>query len=237
MGLEMQDENIATIHVPSGPSSFSTQRPNYDNLTLKQLGDAKDRLEGELRALGQVLDSHGVNMNTSLTTFDGYPRDDIDVAQVRVTRARIIHLKNDYKDLMNKIEKSLEEHHAQIKADMKAKQDRGEVEQPTPEPLHPAVPVPETPFAEVKSVEAGSPANEAGLRAGDLIRRFGGAIWSNHQKLAKIKDEVQNNMGKQIPIRVLRRNPTGSDGELDLVLTPRSGWGGRGSLGCYVVPI
>jgi len=24
---------------------------------------------------------HGVNMNTGLTTFDGYPRDDIDVAQ------------------------------------------------------------------------------------------------------------------------------------------------------------
>lgn len=29
----------------------------------------------------RVLLQHGVNMNTSLTTFDGYPRDDIDVAQ------------------------------------------------------------------------------------------------------------------------------------------------------------
>jgi len=31
----------------------------------------------------QILTSvqHNVNMNTSLTTFDGYPRDDIDVPQ------------------------------------------------------------------------------------------------------------------------------------------------------------
>jgi Nas2 N_terminal domain len=28
-----------------------------------------------------VNNQHGVNMSTSLTTFDGYPRDDIDVAQ------------------------------------------------------------------------------------------------------------------------------------------------------------
>ena len=41
----------------------------------------RDRLEEELKALGSVLDSHGVTMQTSLTTFDGYPRADIDVPQ------------------------------------------------------------------------------------------------------------------------------------------------------------
>jgi 26S proteasome non-ATPase regulatory subunit 9 len=41
----------------------------------------KDRVEAELKALGQVLDSHGVHMNTGLTTFDGFPRSDIDVPQ------------------------------------------------------------------------------------------------------------------------------------------------------------
>lgn len=36
---------------------------------------------------------HGVNMNTSLTTFDGFPRADIDVAQSTLTSgARRLHL-------------------------------------------------------------------------------------------------------------------------------------------------
>lgn len=62
----------------------------------------KDRVEAELTALSSVLESvrraalreascqncvadwkiqHGVNMSTSLTTFDGFPRDDLDIAQ------------------------------------------------------------------------------------------------------------------------------------------------------------
>lgn len=73
-----------------------------DKSSLMEIIAEKDRVESELRALSSVLNSvsclpessrisitliyrlpsqHGVNMNTSLTTFDGYPRDDIDVAQ------------------------------------------------------------------------------------------------------------------------------------------------------------
>jgi 26S proteasome non-ATPase regulatory subunit 9 len=49
-------------------------------------------------------------MSTSLLTFDGYPRPDLDIAQIRTTRARIIPLKNDYKDLMARIEKAMHAH-------------------------------------------------------------------------------------------------------------------------------
>jgi 26S proteasome non-ATPase regulatory subunit 9 len=69
----------------------------------------KDRLETELKALGQVLDSvripmhyeeesanhscqHGVNMNTGLTTFDGFPRSDIDVPQSTNTSTNTLKL-------------------------------------------------------------------------------------------------------------------------------------------------
>ena len=38
-------------------------------------------MEEELKALSSVLDSHGVDMNTSLLTADGFPRSDLDVAQ------------------------------------------------------------------------------------------------------------------------------------------------------------
>ena len=58
------------------PATATGQEP-----TLQELMIQKDKLEEELKALGSVLDSHGANMNTSLTTFDGYPRADIDVAQ------------------------------------------------------------------------------------------------------------------------------------------------------------
>ena len=53
----------------------------------------------------------------------------------------------------------------------------------------------ETPFAKVNSVVAGSPADDAGLRAGDGIRRFGNVNWINHEKLSKVAEAVQRNEG------------------------------------------
>lgn len=53
----------------------------------------------------------------------------------------------------------------------------------------------ETPFAKVSSVVDGSPASEAGLKAGDTIRNFGGVIWMNHENLSKVADVVQQNEG------------------------------------------
>ncbi|KIX94857.1 uncharacterized protein Z520_09547 [Fonsecaea multimorphosa CBS 102226] len=236
MGLPM-DPNLADIHVPSGPTSIH-QAESFEGLTLQQLIARKDNLEAELKALGAVLDSHGVTMQTSLTTFDGYPRSDIDVAQVRVTRARIIALRNDWKALMDKIEKGLHEHHAKYQASDEYKNSLNQPQsQPAPSPAPEQTPsVPETPFAKVNSVEPGSPAHEAGLKAGDLIRRFGSAIWSNHERLRKVGEIVSQNLGRPILVKVSRG--TGSEvQELDLRLTPRQNWGGRGTLGCHIVPI
>ncbi|KAK5091313.1 putative 26S proteasome regulatory subunit [Lithohypha guttulata] len=231
----MDESNLATIHVPSGPSSYAQDRPNYDGLTLQQLVNRKDNLEVELKALGAVLDSHGVTMQSTLTTFDGFPRADIDVAQVRVTRARIIHLRNDWKELMDKIEKALHQHHANIQAEEAKKpatvnQDSASTTSSGPPPA------PEAPFAKVNSVEPESPANEAGLKAGDLIRRFGTAIWSNHERLRKVGEVVQQNTGRPILVKVSRQTGNQTQ-ELDLRLTPRQGWGGRGSLGCHILPL
>lgn len=234
MGLPM-DPNLADIHVPSGPTSIH-QSESFDGLTLHQLIARKDDLEAELKALGAVLDSHGVNMHTSLTTFDGFPRSDIDVAQVRVTRARIITLRNDWKNLMDKIEKGLHEHHAKYQASDEYKNSLTQPpSQPTSSP-QPTPSVPETPFAKVNSVEPASPAHEAGLKAGDLVRRFGSAIWSNHERLRKVGEVVSQNLGRPVLVKVSRG--VGSDAqELDLRLTPRQNWGGRGTLGCHIVPV
>ena len=234
MGLSM-DQQAYELHVPSGPTSSSTGGVPINNLTLPQLIARKDNLEAELKALGSVLDSHGVNMNTTLTTFDGYPRDDVDVAQIRVTRARIIGLRNDWKSIMDKIEKGL---HQQFE-DMK----KNGTTEATPTPAAgpstvgtSAESAPETPFARLNSVEHGSPAHEAGLKAEDLIRSFGGANWMNHERLRKVGEVVQRNLGRPILVKVVRGAGSQAQ-ELQLRVTPRAGWGGRGTLGCHVVPI
>ena len=231
------EPNISDIHVPSGPTSIH-QAESFEGLSLQQLIARKDNLEAELKALGAVLDSHGVSMQTSLTTFDGFPRSDIDVAQIRVTRARIIALRNDWKGLMDKIEKGLHDHHAEYQAsnEYKNSSNRSQPQPQVTSTTQQTPSVPETPFAKVNSVEPGSPANEAGLRTGDLIRRFGAAIWSNHERLRKVGEVVSQNLGRPIVVKVVRS--TGSEArELDLRLTPRQNWGGRGTLGCHIVPI
>lgn len=52
-----------------------------------------------------------------------------------------------------------------------------------------------TPFAKVNNVVSGSPADLAGLKAGDRIRRFGDVTSLNHEKLSKVAETVQRNQG------------------------------------------
>lgn len=126
-------------------------------------------------------------MQTPLCTFDGYPRDDIDVAQIRIARSRIIHLRNDYKGLMNKIEKGLHAHHATIAASLATT---------PPSPLaSSSTQLIEVPFAKVNTVVPGSPAAEAGMRPGDLIKRFGTVNALNHSRLSRVAELVTQDEG------------------------------------------
>ena len=96
----------------------------------------------------------------------------------------------------------------------------------------------ETPFAKVNSVEQGGPADEAGLKAGDWIRRFGDVNWMNHEKLTKVAEVVRRQQGRAVTVKVIRTgDAAGEDQELALSLIPRSGWGGRGLLGCHLLPV
>lgn len=51
------------------------------------------------------------------------------------------------------------------------------------------------PFAKVNSVVSGSPADSAGLKAGDEIRIFGYVNQSNHDSLKRVGECVQGNVG------------------------------------------
>lgn len=231
MGLHMDD--LHTPSVAAGPTNGAFNGVAKKDMSLTELMAEKDRVQSELSALSSVLDSHGVNMRTSLTTFDGYPRDDIDIAQIRTTRARIIHLQNDLKDLYSKIEKELHAHHASLREAAEAASAAGSASTAGTTSADDAALL--APFAKVNDVVAGSPADSAGLKAGDQILKFGEVNWMNHEKLSKLAETVAQNVERPIGIRVAREG----DGsrQLDLQLTPRRNWGGRGMLGCHLLPL
>ncbi|KAK1848199.1 26s proteasome non-atpase regulatory subunit [Colletotrichum chrysophilum] len=194
MGLPLRMNNIHAPTVPSGPTTSAAKNGHLHRLNFAELQKKKDDMEAELKALGAVLDSHGVDMSTPLTTRDGFPRADIDVAQVRTTRACIIHLRNDYKDLMVLVEKHLHEHFASLQEDDET--------QPAPSrgdigflPDHVPLETLQEPFAKVNSVIPGSPADEAGLKPNDEIRNIGYVSLANHDNLKKVAECVQGNEG------------------------------------------
>ncbi|KAF4627154.1 hypothetical protein G7Y89_g11001 [Cudoniella acicularis] len=193
MGLPLRMENLHAPTVPSGPVSgpAGTNGIQTAGLSFNQLQAKKDNIEAEIRALG----SHGVDMNTRLITPDGFPRADIDVAQIRTTRSRIIYLRNDYKALMEVIEKHIHEHFARQAEPRTTEELETASNSATPQPSSSVtvLQVLSPPFAKVNSVVDGSPADSAGLKAGDEVRNFGYVNISNHNDLKRVAECVQGN--------------------------------------------
>ena len=94
---------------------------------------------------------------------------------------------------MSKIDLGLQEHHAAHQASnpppiSSSSQNASNVNAPDQGLI-------DTPFAKVNNVVSGSPADDAGLKAGDRIRRFGNVNWINHERLSKVAEVVQRNQG------------------------------------------
>lgn len=81
---------------------------------VRKLIDRKDEIERTINGHGQVLIANqNVGMRESLTDDNGFPRNDIDVYQVRHARHAIICLQNDLKTLVKEIEEGLIAVHAE----------------------------------------------------------------------------------------------------------------------------
>jgi 26S proteasome non-ATPase regulatory subunit 9 len=181
-------------------------------------------------------------MSTSLTTFDGFPRDDIDVAQIRTIRAQIIRLRYDHKEVMGSIEKGIHTHFAGLQRASDEAPVATTANISTSQPSGTSTPASgvsaSTPFAKVNSVVSGSPADQAGLQTGDKIRSFGSVNWLNHERLSKVAEVVQRNEGRTIIVKITRNEAaSGNTIDRDLELVPRRDWGGRGLLGCHLLPL
>ncbi|GAA5871262.1 hypothetical protein JCM3774_000894 [Rhodotorula dairenensis] len=232
------------LHAPTGPATAATTataataaaadsssiQAEVHRLTQLKLG-----IQAQLDVYFDVLRSNGCNMETPLVDPEGYPRADIDVAGVRTARVHIIRLRNDLKALLQDME--LVVVHALPRQD----NDDDKVE---PESLRPGASGlgmaaaaggdddPARPFARVDAVAPNSPANQAGLVREDLVVSLGSVSSTNHDNLRAVAALVARSEGVALSLAVLRNGT-----RTELVLTPRSGWGGRGLLGCHIVPV
>ncbi|KAJ3064296.1 Leucine-rich repeat-containing protein 23 [Podochytrium sp. JEL0797] len=174
----------------------------------EQLQTQRTELESELKELIDALKTHNTNMTDPLVV-DGFPRADIDVYTVRHLRSNIIRKQNDHKALMADIEKEMHNVFQQL-------QKSGAKPAPPAESAKA--------FAVVNSVAAGSPAEVAGLCAGDRVVRFGGV-----EELAAVAGVVSE--GAALEVIVMR-----NEKRERIQLIPNK-WDGRGLLGCHLLPL
>ena len=165
-------------------------------------------------------------MNDPLVDAGGFPRNDIDVYQVRHARHEIICLQNDLKGLMKEIEKGLETFHAENQHPSNVSTTKlPNVNDLNLNENH------TNPIVKVNLVSPGSPAEAAGIRLRDEIVEFGSINSNNFQDLSQIGTLVKNCENKNIPLKIKR------DGRfMQVTLVPKT-WSGRGLLGCNVVPM
>ncbi|KAG0164989.1 26S proteasome non-ATPase regulatory subunit 9 [Apophysomyces sp. BC1034] len=188
----------------------------------------KDALENELRELEDSLRIQGVGMDVPLVDRSGFPRSDVDVAAARTSRNLVYRLRNDHKALMAEIEQALYAIHEANRTQKEEPEEKPAATTPVQEETREYT----TEFAIVNSVALGSPADDSGLQKNDRLVKFGHVHAENHNKLQAVNELVRQSQGSPIQVIVLR----GED-KKTLSLTPRSNWGGRGTLGCHILPI
>ncbi|KAF9284644.1 26S proteasome non-ATPase regulatory subunit 9 [Mortierella alpina] len=206
----------------------------------------KDDIEAEIKKAQDELQSQKVGMTEKLVDNNGFPHSDIDLVVVTTARSNIIRLKNDHKEVMLQIEEALHAVHAEAIAEKEAREaeKKAQSQENTASSSSGSSEAATTaaqeadkdmsPFARVNGVAPDSPAKEAGLLQGDMIVAFGTVNAKTPNVLPSLSEHVQSRENKPILVKVLR----GESSDLhSLILVPKQGWGGRGLLGCHIVPV
>lgn len=205
---------------------FMLPSPTNPREHARALMSQKENIEAELDAQFSILKANNIDMTTPLVDREGFPRADVDLYAIRHARKRINELRNDYKAVMNEIETALQ-----------AVYDPSTVGSSPQEVAQPASLSDSAEslvaFARVDGVAPNSPAAEAGLRREDLILKFGSLARSSFtaNSLQPLADLVSVNENRELQVVISRSEET-----MSLKLIPRKGWGGRGMLGCHIVP-
>ncbi|XP_034699626.1 26S proteasome non-ATPase regulatory subunit 9 isoform X1 [Vitis riparia] len=214
------------------------------------LMDRRTELEAQMNAIIQRLcQPGGPGISGSLVDSEGFPRSDIDIPTVRAERQRLAELRNDYKDITEKINENIQLlHSARLAPRSSLHKDLDNDEGSNNQDLSTATAVPSAashnvlprdtltamdvdatvslPFAVVDEIAEASPAAEDGLQLGDRIVKFGN-VEAGDNLLPRLASEAQTNHGHAIPVIVMRQGAL-----INLTMTPRT-WQGRGLLGCH----
>ena len=214
----------------------------------------------------------------SLVDDEGFPRADIDVWDVRVKRNRLACIETDHAELMKRIEELVQQLHQEAKAkvfrDTTTTSSSSNVAPPARSEGHqPPLPTtatstrtheptameeeeaesseggsPKQAFALIDQVFRASPAEEAGMKAGDMLVTFGSVDAENHSNFTAIVSLVQNCVGRPVRVVVLRKgeeeggtgrsssSSSSSSRRVTLSLIPHT-WSGRGLLGCHLTAL
>ncbi|WWD17211.1 hypothetical protein CI109_101649 [Kwoniella shandongensis] len=218
-----------TLPLPH-PEAYPDEPREYARALMQR----RDEIEKEIEALKDVLSSHGATPQTSLVDPEGYPRGDIDIYAIRHARSALVRLQNDRIEVTDRLGLALQ--NAFAPSSSSSAQPNGHSE--TVNGHKPASAAgeepswPERPVARVNTVASGSPAADAGLRPADLIYSFEGVTADSPGGIQAIGSVVARSEGTTLAILVLRQEE-----RVTLSLTPRNGWGGRGMLGCHILPV
>ncbi|XP_026659363.1 26S proteasome non-ATPase regulatory subunit 9-like isoform X1 [Phoenix dactylifera] len=199
------------------------------------LMEKRASIEAEMNAIIESLCGPGdPGISGDLVDREGFPRSDIDIPAIRSQRARLAALRNDHKDITDKIEKNLQVLHsvrvAKV-APLPSKDSDTSVyvhESTSQDSSMGEEPIVRIPFAMIDEIAYDSPAAEDGLQLGDEILKFGN-VEIGGELQSRLVLEAQSNQGHPISMVIIRQGSV-----MNLSVTPRT-WRGRGLLG--LVPI
>ncbi|WAR04139.1 PSMD9-like protein [Mya arenaria] len=162
-----------------------------------------------------------IGMDGPLIDTEGFPRADIDIYS------------NDYKDIMDEIEEELYRIHAEARQSAGDKNSSQSAESLVSQASRDAEARSRLqPIGTVTNIDAGSPADTAGLKVGDVVIRFGSLTSENFQGLQNIANIVQHSMDKPIQLTVFRDSE-----DTQISLTPKRWKPDKGLLGCNIKPV
>ncbi|XP_074368757.1 uncharacterized protein LOC141708845 [Apium graveolens] len=206
-----------------------------------KLMDTRSALELEMNSIiDRLTQPGGPGLSGNLVDSEGFPRSDIDIPVVRADRIKLAQLRNDYKEITEKISQTIQVLHSAKLTPASTHRDTGmtstsqgisasNVGVAISERSASAMDVDVTggrPFAMVDEISEASPAAEDGLQLGDQIVKFG-TVEFGDALLPKLAAEAQTNRGHAVPLVVKRQGAL-----INLSVTPRV-WQGRGLLGCH----
>ena len=198
----------------------------------KTLEHKKLEIENEMNDLSHVLVLEGnVGMEGNLIDEQGFPRSDIDIYKIRLTRQRLNCLQNDYKTVLDQIEKvlsvKLSTNNNNNDQEKKTNEVISSVNYQANDKLRS--------FLSVKNISNGSPAYQAGFENNDEIVQFGPFTHTNGS-LHEIAEYVKTKISKIILVKVKRSNGSGGTEMKILKLEPNT-WSGNGIIGCQFINI